>query len=375
MPINNLEKVDFSEQELIILYNYIPRLIEKTAILVNLSPNYYTNGTQETLLTEDNRGNYWIIATDNDIYWLFPITKLNGKINPRVNEAFNLLFQHHNYEDSDKREFILKKPAQVHPPRKAEGWILAEQGLIEFGNLPLLPIELSNGKVHNSPVAQEVIKKNVISSISRDEFTDYTNKTDVEINDLKLQIKKLIEEREKFKTEIQAIENKYSELENRIKSPVQEVTQSSHIVENNHQEITSNQQQAVNTANSLNLNPDELRIVETYNSNPVVISQQAKQVSETSSSIQNRSQGINEAVVLERQAQGLYWLFGRDTLYLMPKRGFGFSRSTIDTFRALFQIRGSKVTSKFKLLKPAKVVMIGSSQTWQLTEKGIIEFE
>ncbi|MEA5577358.1 hypothetical protein [Anabaena sp. UHCC 0451] len=371
MPINNLEKVDFSEQELIILYNYIPRLIEKTAILVNLSPNYYTNGTQETLLTEDNRGNYWIIATDNDIYWLFPITKLNGKINPSVNEAFNLLFQNHNYNNSDTREFILKKPAQVYPARNAEGWILTQPGLIEFGNLPLLPIAASNGKVNNSAVVQ----KNLIQSVSQDEFTDYTNKTDSEIHQLKSQIQQLIEQREKFKLEIQEIQNKYSELENKIKLPVQELTQNSHQTENNQQEIISNQQQAVNTANSLTVTPEELHIVETYNSNPVVISQQARQVSETSSSIQNRSQGINEAVVLERQNQGLYWLFGRDTLYLMPKRGFSFSRSTIDTFRALFQIRGSRVTSRFKLLKPAKVVMIGSSQTWQLTEKGIIEFE
>ena len=45
------------------------------------------------------------------------------------------------------------------------------------------------------------------------------------------------------------------------------------------------------------------------------------------------------------------------------------------TFKALFKCHGSKATNKFKLIKPAKVVMIGSSQTWQLTERGIIEFK
>lgn len=373
MPNQYLQKVDFLKQELIILYNYIPRLIEKTSILVNLSPNYYTNGKEETLLTEDNRGNYWIIATEDDIYWLFPISKLNGKINPRVNEAFNLLFHNHNYQNSDSSKFILKKPAKVYPAKNQEGWILAEPGFIEFGNLPLLLIETSNGTVHHSGVIQQ----NLISSISRDEFADYTKKTDSEIHQLKLQVQQLTEEQEKIDTDIKKIKDKYNKLENGVKLPVKEENNRSinNQVENNQQETISTQHQVANTSNSLNLNPEELRIVETYNSNPVLISQQARQVSETSSSIQNRSRGINEAVVLERQSQGLYWLFGKDILYLMPRRGFKLNRSTVDTFRALFQCQGSKATSKLKLLKPATVVMIDNTKNWQLTEKGIIEFE
>lgn len=59
----------------------------------------------------------------------------------------------------------------------------------------------------------------------------------------------------------------------------------------------------------------------------------------------------------------------------MPRRGFNIHRSTVHTFRALFKCHGSQATNKFKLIKPAKVVMIGSSQTWQVTERGIIEFE
>ena len=44
-------------------------------------------------------------------------------------------------------------------------------------------------------------------------------------------------------------------------------------------------------------------------------------------------------------------------------------------FECMFKCQGSQATDKFKLIKPAKVVMIGSSQTWQVTERGIIEFE
>jgi hypothetical protein len=373
MPTNHLKKLDFSKKELIILYNYIPRLIEKSAILVNLSPNYYTNGKQETLLTEDTKGNYWIIATDYDIYWLFPITKLNGKINPSVKEAFNLLFQNHNYDNSDTREFILKKPAKVSPARNTDGWILVEPGFIDFATLPVLPIESLNGKDNNS----QIIQQNSIPSVSQDDFENYIYKTDCEIHHLKSQIQELTQAREQIETDIKEIKDKYSDLENRVKLPVKEENNSStnNQVKSNQPETTSNQHHSINTATALNLTHEESQIVETYNSNPVVISQQAKQVSETKGSIEKRSQGINEAVVLEKQSQGHYWLVGRETLYLMPRRGFNLNRSTVDTFKALFQCMGSKATNKFKLMKPAKVVMIDSSQNWQLTEKGIIEFE
>jgi hypothetical protein len=140
-------------------------------------------------------------------------------------------------------------------------------------------------------------------------------------------------------------------------------------------ETSSNQHHSINISTSLNLTSEELRIVEIYNSNPVVISQQAKRVDEINMSTEKRSQGISDTVILEKQAQGNYWLVGREVLYLMPRRGFNINRSTVDTFKALFKCHGSKATSKFKLIKPANVVIIDNSQTWKLTERGIIEFE
>ncbi len=72
---NSFKKVDYSEWECLLLYNYIPRLIEKYAILVNISPNYYTSGIKEVLFTESPRGEYWIIINNKDICWLFPVAK------------------------------------------------------------------------------------------------------------------------------------------------------------------------------------------------------------------------------------------------------------------------------------------------------------
>ncbi|MDZ7957864.1 MAG: hypothetical protein RMY34_08140 [Aulosira sp. DedQUE10] len=371
MQSNHVVQVDFSEKELIILYNYIPRLIEKCAILVNLSSNYYTSAKQEILLTEDNRGNYWIIATDYDIFCLFPVAKLNGKINPRVNEAFNLLFEFQNYENSDIREFILKKPAKVYPARSREGWILEEAGFVDFTNSSLLSVEALNGKVNKSPL----IPENLIRQVSRKEFEEYINKFETEINQLKAQVQHLTEAQEEIQTKMAEINNKHSNLETQLPLTEGNSSYSNYQVETTQQETTSNQDNSINIFTRLNLTPEELLIVETYNSNPVIISQKAKQVSETNSSIEKRREGSNEAIVIEKQPQGYYWLVGRDTLYLVPRRGFNINRSTVDTFKALFKCQGSKVTSKFKLIKPAKVVMIGNSSNWQLIERGIIEFE
>jgi len=370
MQANHVVKVDFSEKELIILYNYIPRLIEKSAILVNLSPNYYTSAKQEILLTEDPRGNYWIIATDYDIYWLFPVAKLNGRVNPRVNEAFNFLFEFQNYENSDSREFILKKPAKVNLARSREDWIIEEAGFLDFGNSPLLSIDALNGKVDKSPLIQE----DSITQVSRKDLEEYIDKVDAEINQLKTRVQQLTEGREQIKTEIKEIKEQYSSLQNKLPMREENGSSTNHNVETPQQETTSNQHHSI-TSTSLNLTPEELRIVENYNSNPVIISQQARQVAETNASIEKRINGSHEAVFLERQPQGHYWLVGTERLYLMPKRGFNINRSTVDSLKALFKCQGSKVTSKFKLIKAAKVSMIGNSQTWQLNERGIIEFE
>ncbi len=371
MEMQNIEKVDFSENELIILYNYIPRLIEKSAILVNLSPSYYTNGKQEILLTEDTKGNYWVIATDYDIYWLFPIATLKGKFNHHVNEALNLLFEFKNYENSENREFTLKKPAKVYPAISREGWILESTGFLDFTNLRLLSIETSNGNSNKIPLIQE----NSTLQLSQKEFEEYRSKVEAEINLLKMQVQQLTEAREQFKTEIKEIKDRYFSLETQLPATAEHNSSSNHQVENTQEVKISNQDNSINISTELNLTSEELRIVETYNYNPVIISQQAKQVSETTTSIEKRSQGINDTVVLEKQSQGHYWLVGKETLYLMPRRGFKINRSTVDTFKALFQFRGSKVPSKFKLIKPAQVAMIINSQTWQLTERGIIEFE
>ncbi|MTJ52373.1 hypothetical protein FJR38_06665 [Anabaena sp. UHCC 0253] len=374
MQNDSSNKVDYSEWECLILYNYIPRLIEKYAILVNISAHYYTSGNQEISLTENPKGDYWIIASDNNIYWLFPNTKLKSRINTPKKEVLSKLFEFYNYENSDSREVILKKPAQVFPSSSGEGWILAKQGIIDFNNSSFLEIINANNKSsENIPklkVNQNNEQQNLITQVSREEFNEYILESQKEIIQLKSQVQQLIEIQQRLQGEIERINENYGSLETKLENNFP-----NHQIATLPEKTTSQQEKLINTSSSVNLNAQELRIVEAYNSNPVIISQQAKQVAETNTSIEKRIQGNIEAIVLEKQAQGYYWLIGREQLYVMPRKHLNINRATVESIRILFECKGSKATSKFKLLKPAKVVMIGNSQTWQLTERGIIEFE
>lgn len=394
-----MQKVDYSERECIILYNYIPRLIEKYAILVNISEQYYQSSNRELLLTESQQGKYWVINSDHDdhdIYWLFPVTKLNGRINPHENEIFNLLFNCQNFSNVNSLQFTLKKPAQVYLSSSGEGWILQKTGILDFSNSSLLEVAEDNGKTienklsvesHTQNETTNIVPSNIVPSVSKSEFQQYIEQSQGEIeqlnNQLNYQIQQLITSQQQLKEEIKLLNDKYNALDSKLVNIESANSQSS---ENNSQvsseekvqetvqEITKQTSTPVNSA--VHLSPQEIQIVEMYNSNQfIAIAQRANTVSETNYSIENRSQGKNEAVVLEIQPKGYYWLcVTRDQLYVMPIKYLTINQTTVASLRVIFEYQG-KETSKFKLIKPAKVVMIENTKTWQLTEKGIIQFE
>ncbi|MBE9058056.1 hypothetical protein [Sphaerospermopsis sp. LEGE 08334] len=389
-----MEKVDYSEKECIILYNYIPRLIEKYAILVNISEQYYQSSNRELLLTESQQGKYWVINSDHDdhdIYWLFPVTKLNGRINPHENEIFNLLFNCQNFSNINSLQFTLKKPAQVYLNSSGEGWILDKPGILDFSNSSLLEVAEDNGKTIENKLLVESHPQNettnIVPSVSKSEFQQYVQQSQEEINQLNnqlnYQIQQLITTQQQLKEEIKVLNDKYNALDSKLVniesanfrcSENNSQVSSGEKVQETVQEITKQTSPSVNS--TVHLSPQEIQIVEVYNSNQfIAIAQRANTVAETNYSIENRSQGKNEAVVLEIKPKGYYWLcVTRDQLYIMPIKYLTINQTTVASLRVIFEYQG-KETSKFKLIKPAKVVMIENTKTWQLTEKGIIQFE
>ncbi len=135
------------------------------------------------------------------------------------------------------------------------------------------------------------------------------------------------------------------------------------------------QQNIINEPTNLNLSPQESEIVDLYDRNPVLIARQAREVSETKNSIEQRQQGYNIAVILEKRNNANYWLIAKDQLYVIPRKHLSINRVTLESLLALFDYQDIPNKKKFKLLKPAKAVLLTGSQNWQITERGVIKFE
>ena len=141
-----------------------------------------------------------------------------------------------------------------------------------------------------------------------------------------------------------------------------------------HQSVNSNLYSQSDISNS------DSNLLSAYNLNSRSLSQSATTVSESEYTAEQRRLGRSVRSILESNNRGNYWILSEGSNeYLFPKGGMKINEHNYHTitafFECMFKYHGSQATNKFKLIKPAKVVMIGSSQTWQVTERGIIEFE
>ena len=126
----------------------------------------------------------------------------------------------------------------------------------------------------------------------------------------------------------------------------------------------------------LNLTSEEKELVNDYNmnsdlkkhSNLIV-------VSETEESIALRRCGNSKPAIFKAKSSGIYWIVNlSDQKYLIPKpnlKTYQF-QSIQDLF--IFYNYEEEISSKFKLIKPAKVSMIRRSNRWQLEQQGAIDF-
>ncbi|MEG4505658.1 hypothetical protein QUA81_20085 [Microcoleus sp. F6_B4] len=127
-----------------------------------------------------------------------------------------------------------------------------------------------------------------------------------------------------------------------------------------------------------NLLPEERKLVNLYNENPKIFSDNYKVevVSETEESINQRHRVISQPII-EKHRHGNYWiLMPSGCKYLVPKENFKINEHSYNAVEALFECLDYQASgsSEFKLVKPAKVSSITGSEKWQLEERGIIQF-
>jgi hypothetical protein len=183
------------------------------------------------------------------------------------------------------------------------------------------------------------------------------------------------------------LDQKIKEIENRYQNPTNQTYLSTYTNTGTNQPLNQNRQvgyihQPVksNLYSQSNISNSDSNLLSAYNLNSRSLSQSATTVSESEYTAEQRRLGRSVRSILESNNRGNYWILSEGSNeYLFPKGGMKINEHNYHTiaafFECMFKCQGSQATDKFKLIKPAKVVMIGSSQTWQVTERGIIEFE
>lgn len=118
------------------------------------------------------------------------------------------------------------------------------------------------------------------------------------------------------------------------------------------------------------------QFIEIYNRDKNhLLGKEVATVAETKESMENRLAGISEAVFLLNTNKGKYWIVEEDNnYYLAPHAKINIEEHNLTTLQNLFDCTNfTPEYSDFKLVKPAKVSKL-SSETWQLEEKGKLDF-
>ena len=119
-----------------------------------------------------------------------------------------------------------------------------------------------------------------------------------------------------------------------------------------------------------------LQLILTYQQNPRLLSRNAIEVSETDQSIDQRRLGGGKGAILQKARRGNYWILNEGGIdYVVPKNNIKINEYNLNTVANLFECQGSRSGySGFQLIKPARVSAISRGETWQVVERGVLQF-
>ncbi|MDJ0716940.1 MAG: SUMF1/EgtB/PvdO family nonheme iron enzyme [Prochloraceae cyanobacterium] len=160
LELPKINRINISASKLVEIYNDCPEVLASNAIKVSLTADSYRGKTQgQIFLERSGNGNYWVIATEDENYWLLPSVKIS--FNPHKLKTIELLFECQEYQSSSTNEFSLKKSAQVSllPVIQKWKWKLEERGILDFQNLSGLSdwqSKLNKIKTENSQLQSQI---------------------------------------------------------------------------------------------------------------------------------------------------------------------------------------------------------------------------
>ena len=182
--IPQIISVAISKVELIDTYNEIAALLSGYTIPVTLTPDSYRGiNSNEIVLETTIKGNYWAICTQEENkqykYWLVPNNNLSFNVHKL--KTIKNLFQLKGDYNSANSEFVLQEPAILSLLPNNKQWKLLQPGILFFGSN--LKSTLLQPKLINVATSESSEIKQILSSLTS------------------------------FKTEVQQLNSKVSQLE------------------------------------------------------------------------------------------------------------------------------------------------------------------
>lgn len=392
--------ISLSEDELIETYNYVPKVLSRKAIkvsIVEVGGGGYSNSG--VLLGEERNGNYWVVATENGDRWLLP--KANFRINSFNENTVKSLFECNGSPPEDAREFMLVKLARVSLTPGGDRWRLEERGVLDFGEnsrLSQLQSELKGVKEQREKLESEL----GLARGERDRLAFQVAELAYErLQETLARLEEGDRWRNDFTARLERLEQaevlpeqRYSNLETelsqrlaRLKSDLSQKlallqSQLSKLEEseiNNIKHRLRKLESEINSINNKILQPTQngggnIQKSSVHITTP--ISNDGTPVGVTMQSIEQLRLGGNKPIICEKYRRGNYLIVKEGVVeYMVPKNNIKINEFNRETVALLFEFQGYRLGySGFKLIKPARVSAISEGETWQLVERGVLQF-
>jgi hypothetical protein len=120
----------------------------------------------------------------------------------------------------------------------------------------------------------------------------------------------------------------------------------------------------------------DLQLISMYQHDARSLLKNAIQVSETEQSIDQRRLGGGQGAILQKVSRGNYCILQEGGVdYMVPKNNIKINEHSLNTVANLFECQGYRSGySGFQLIKPARVSAISRGETWQVVERGVLQF-
>ncbi|MCL2928432.1 MAG: hypothetical protein MGG37_10645 [Trichodesmium sp. MAG_R01] len=242
-------------------------------------------------------------------------------------------------------------------------------------------VKTPGNNVDNKKFIVQVVN-NKIGEIYRQLQQEIDQRWDLELRNLQNQINQL-QQNQQLKTSDNNADNKkliFEAVKEEIHGQLQQEIRKRLDIElrNLPNQINQPQQnQQLKTPDNIAGGLPNLEFMLIYKEDPLSLSENAIEVSEADRSMVQPRISSTQAVIIQKVRRGNYWILNEaDIDYMVPRHNIKINEYNSKTVANLFECQGYQSEySGFQLIKPAKVSAISKGETWQLVERGILQFD